>query len=100
MPARDNVARRFRYDDRGRGPDLVTIARYDHGFPQSVAVDGVNYAKRPVAERFSVNAARAQWSSSADTGEARPPGTICRTSRTRRTWRRSRGRCCEHRSTR
>jgi imidazolonepropionase-like amidohydrolase len=64
----------FRYDDRGRGPDLVTVARYDHGFPQSVAVDGVNYAKRPVAERFSVNAARAQWSSSADTGEAPSAG--------------------------
>lgn len=64
----------LRYDDRGRGPDLVTITRSDHGFPQSVAVDGVNYAKRPVAERFSVSGTRAQWSSSADTGEAPAAG--------------------------
>lgn len=64
----------LRYDDRGRGPDLVTIVRYDHGFPQSVAVDGVNYAKRPVAERFTVSGNRAQWSSSADTGDAPAAG--------------------------
>ena len=50
----------LRYDDRGRGPDLVIVTRYDHGFPQSVAVDGVSYSKRPVTERFSVNGARAQ----------------------------------------
>ncbi|MGH8237851.1 MAG: amidohydrolase family protein [Steroidobacteraceae bacterium] len=64
----------LKYDDRGRGPDLVAITRYDHGFPQSVAVDGVNYAKRPVTERFTVNGARAQWSSSADTGDAPAAG--------------------------
>ena len=63
-----------RYDDRGRGPDLTTVTRYDHGFPQSVTVDGVNYAKRPVAERFSVSGDRAKWSSSADTGEAPAAG--------------------------
>jgi len=64
----------LRYGDRGRGPDLVIVTRYDHGFPQSVAVDGVSYSKRPVTERFSVNGARAQWSSSADTGEAPAAG--------------------------
>jgi len=64
----------LKYDDRGRGPDLVSITRYDHGFPQSVAVDGVNYAKRPVSERFTVNGARAQWSSSADSGDAPAAG--------------------------
>jgi hypothetical protein len=64
----------LRYDDRGRGPDLVTIARYDHGLPQNIAIDGVNYAKRPVAERFAVQGMRAEWSSSADTGEAPAAG--------------------------
>jgi hypothetical protein len=64
----------LKYDDRGRGPDLVAITRYDGGFPQSVAVEGINYAKRPVTERFSVNGARAQWSSSADAGDAPAAG--------------------------
>ncbi|MGH8188720.1 MAG: hypothetical protein ACREUC_19335, partial [Steroidobacteraceae bacterium] len=45
----------LRYDDRGRGPDLTAASRYDEaGLLLSFALDGVNYGKRPVTERFTV----------------------------------------------
>ncbi len=60
----------LKYDDRGRGPDLETHSRYDaQGVLTSATVEGVNYAKRPVSERFTVSAGRASWASSNDSGD-------------------------------
>lgn len=65
----------LKFDDRGRGPDQRTSNRYDaQGIPQSYALDGVNYAKRPVLERFAAPNGRATWSSAADKGEAEANG--------------------------
>lgn len=69
---RQGAARRsvLRYDDRGRGPELTTQSRYTAGgLLESVQVDGVDYAKRGVAERFSTQGGRARWISGADSGE-------------------------------
>ena len=61
----------LKFDDRGRGPDQRTSNRYDaHGIPESYTLDGVNYAKRPVLERFAATNGRANWSSAADKGES------------------------------
>ncbi len=64
----------LKYDDRGRGPDLRTHSRYDaQGVLTNATVEGVNYAKRPVTESFTVSAGRASWASSTDSGD-RPAG--------------------------
>jgi imidazolonepropionase-like amidohydrolase len=65
----------LRYVDRGRGPDLTATSRYDEaGLLVSFALDGLNYGKRPVSERFTVEGARAKWTSEADSGEAAAGG--------------------------
>lgn len=59
----------FRFEDRGRGPDLVTTSRFDRrGILESFTVEGVDYAKRAVSERFSVHDGQAEWTSGADSG--------------------------------
>jgi imidazolonepropionase-like amidohydrolase len=64
-----------RFEDRGRGPDLLTRSRVDErGWLQSFSVEGLSYAKRPVAERFEVRGGRATWSSAADDGDAAANG--------------------------
>lgn len=59
----------LKFDDRGRGPDVTTVSRYDErGMPLSIGIEGVTYAKRPVSERFEMAEGRARWSSVADNG--------------------------------
>ena len=69
---RQGDARRavLRYEDRGRGPDLTTLSRYDaNGILTSASVEGVDYGKRKVAERFEARAGRATWTSGSDSGD-------------------------------
>ena len=54
------------YNDRGRGPALTQRVKLGaDGFPRSISIDGYDYLKAPVAERFAVaqagTGARAQW---------------------------------------
>jgi imidazolonepropionase-like amidohydrolase len=66
---------RLRYEDRGRGPDLRTRSRFDaDGLLTHFSVEGVNYAKQPVSERFTAENGRARWSGGADSGEATAGG--------------------------
>jgi hypothetical protein len=65
----------LRYVDRGRGPDLTATSRYDAaGLLVSFELDGLNYGKRPVSERFTIDGPRAKWTSEADTGETTAGG--------------------------
>ena len=44
----------YEFNDRGRGPKLTARVRLDAaGVPTSMEIDGVDYLKAPVAERFS-----------------------------------------------
>ena len=59
----------YRFVDRGRGPDLksrVTLAA--DGTPDSLTVDGVDYYKLAVAERFARTAGTATWKAANDAG--------------------------------
>src|SRR6202008_1116873 len=43
----------YEFNDRGRGPKLTARVRLDAGgVPSSVEIDGVDYLKAPVNERF------------------------------------------------
>lgn len=65
----------FRFQDRGRGPDLTTLSQMDdQGLPLTLTVDGLDYRKMAVAERFAVEAGRAAWTSGADDGAAAAKG--------------------------
>lgn len=59
----------LRFADRGRGPDTRTRLRVDaQGRPTLLEVDGENYFKTRVAERFGRDATEAHWTSAADRG--------------------------------
>ncbi|MCR6702064.1 MAG: amidohydrolase family protein [Dokdonella sp.] len=59
----------LRFADRGRGPDTRTRLRVDaQGRPTLLEVDGENYFKTRVAERFGRDATQAHWTSAADRG--------------------------------
>ena len=61
--------------DRGRGQSLTAhMTLDDTGAPSALHVTGVDYWKDPVDERFERKDGRAVWSSSAESGEARPAG--------------------------
>lgn len=65
----------FKFDDRGRGPELDVVSRYDErGTLISYQLKGLNYAKRPLQETFSVADGKARWAASADSGEAEANG--------------------------
>lgn len=60
---------RYRYADRGRGPELETRIRPDSaGLPRWVTVDGLDYLKNPVRERFFRLGPVAGWRSRAESG--------------------------------
>jgi len=56
MTIRTNAAGRhatWRYIDRGRGPDIRSTVRLDSAFvPVAIEIEGTNYLKLPVSERF------------------------------------------------
>lgn len=65
----------FEVSDRGRGQSLTAHMTLDAaGVPSALHVTGVDYWKDPVDERFERKDGRAVWSSSAESGEARPAG--------------------------
>lgn len=60
----------LKFDDRGRGPELDIVSRYDErGMLLSYRLQGLNYAKRPIEETFAVTDGKARWTSNADSGE-------------------------------
>lgn len=59
------------FRDRGRGPDLETIVRYDpRGLPVSVAISGTDYRRIATSENFAISNGRATWTSAIDEGSA------------------------------
>lgn len=64
----------FRFNDRGRGPDVRSRAAVDaKGQPVSLSVDGVDYYKLAVAERFERRGASATWKAANDAGTSGAP---------------------------
>ncbi len=60
----------FEFNDRGRGPSVRSrIAMDSAGIPVSLAVDGHDYLKSPIAERFVVSDGRAEWTNKVEEGE-------------------------------
>ncbi|HVS01647.1 MAG TPA: hypothetical protein VMT16_02675, partial [Thermoanaerobaculia bacterium] len=65
----------FEFHDRGRGPALdATIRLAADGTPVAIAIDGVEYLKGAVAERFTRREGEASWESRSDAGEASVEG--------------------------
>jgi imidazolonepropionase-like amidohydrolase len=63
------------FRDRGRGPDLVTVTRYNPaGVPVAVDISGTDYRRIAIAEHFEMAAGKAQWTSAVDTGSAAADG--------------------------
>ncbi len=65
----------YEYNDRGRGPKLTARVRLDTaGVPVSIEMDGVDYIKSPVSERFTFANGVARWKNSAEAGEQKLAG--------------------------
>lgn len=64
----------FRFNDRGRGPDVRSRVAVDaQGQPVSLSVDGVDYYKLAVAERFERRGTSATWKAANDAGTSGAP---------------------------
>jgi imidazolonepropionase-like amidohydrolase len=60
---------RFRFNDRGRGPDQLSRITLDaRGFPASVTITGNNYLKSAVREEFRTAGQSVAWRSEAEEG--------------------------------
>lgn len=65
----------YEFNDRGRGPKLTAKVRLDAaGVPVSVEMDGVDYIKAPVSERFNIANGIARWKNTAEAGEQNAAG--------------------------
>ncbi|HET9766971.1 MAG TPA: amidohydrolase family protein, partial [Thermoanaerobaculia bacterium] len=65
----------FEYNDRGRGPKVDSrLVLGPDGTPASLAVDGNEYYKGPVAERFSREGGKASWKNRGEQGESTASG--------------------------
>lgn len=61
----------FEFNDRGRGPKVDSrLVLAADGTPASLTVDGNEYYKGPVAERFSRDGGKATWKNRAEQGES------------------------------
>jgi imidazolonepropionase-like amidohydrolase len=58
----------FQYNDRGRGPKTYSTVALRDGLPVSEEIDGNDYMKDAVSERFSVASGAASWKSKAERG--------------------------------
>ncbi|MFC3711071.1 amidohydrolase family protein [Sphingoaurantiacus capsulatus] len=59
----------YSFVDRGRGPDVKSrVVVGPDGNYQALSVDGVNYYKLPVAERFERKGGTASWKAANDSG--------------------------------
>lgn len=59
----------FEFNDRGRGPRVE--AQYemgDAGIPVRITITGIDYFKAKVDERYTLDAGRARWTSTAEQG--------------------------------
>lgn len=75
--SRDGASRTISYsfNDRGRGPDLRSVVAMDAFLmPVAVRIDGVDYYKRAVAERFERAGPTASWQAANDRGTTETPG--------------------------
>ncbi|MEZ5332512.1 MAG: hypothetical protein R2991_10775, partial [Thermoanaerobaculia bacterium] len=62
---------RYAFNDRGRGPDVEASYRFDaSGLPVAVVIDGVEYMKGEVGERFSIEDGRAVWTNRGEEGSS------------------------------
>ena len=62
---------RYAFNDRGRGPSLEARVQLDaQGLPQAIAIDGNDYFKGAVAERFERTESGAQWQNKVERGNA------------------------------
>jgi imidazolonepropionase-like amidohydrolase len=60
----------FEFNDRGRGPLVRSrIVRDAAGIPTALTVDGHDYLKNAIAERFALTAGRAAWTNKVEKGE-------------------------------
>jgi imidazolonepropionase-like amidohydrolase len=60
----------FEFNDRGRGPRLLSRATYGReGLPLLVEIQGHDYFKGPVEERFSSDSRKATWKNQGEAGE-------------------------------
>jgi imidazolonepropionase-like amidohydrolase len=65
----------YEFNDRGRGPKLTARVRLDAaGVPESFEMNGVDYLKAPVSERFTFDNGVARWKNSAEAGEQKLTG--------------------------
>lgn len=65
----------FSFNDRGRGPELSTRERFDaRGFPITVEIDGHDYLKNKINERFSRSGKTVSWKNKAEEGLRELPG--------------------------
>jgi imidazolonepropionase-like amidohydrolase len=65
----------YEFNDRGRGPKLTARVRLDAaGVPALMEIDGVDYLKAPVAERFSATNGVARWKNASEAGEQKMTG--------------------------
>lgn len=65
----DDQVARFKYDDRGRGPEIEVRWRLDaRQLPVSIRISGKDYLKAPVDEWYTNERAVANWKSGAEQG--------------------------------
>ncbi|MDQ8756203.1 amidohydrolase family protein [Sphingosinicella sp. LHD-64] len=65
----------YRFNDRGRGPDLRSRVALDTDLiPANLSVNGVDYYKLEVAERFEQGQASATWRATNDSGSSSTRG--------------------------
>lgn len=60
----------FEFNDRGRGPSVHSRITLDAaGIPTALTVDGNDYLKNPVRERFAIADGSASWTNKVEQGE-------------------------------
>ena len=65
----------FEFNDRGRGPAVRSrIVLDERGIPTTVTVDGHDYLKNAIAERFSIEGGKAAWKNKVEEGERQLDG--------------------------
>ena len=63
----------FAFNDRGRGPSVRSrIVQDAAGIPTVITVEGNDYLKNAIAERFSIENGRAAWQNKVEAGRAQP----------------------------